>query len=141
MKKNWYGFNHEAINKKFKGGLTYINDFCVNDEYQPVAVYKVDSPDRSLGHKDFLLIQIDPHNGGGIIRGMNLDEIIPQSKQEAIQCNLCDDIIYSVNRHDFRSCECGNVSIDGGKDYTKISFAKKGSFTNGIINLLTNEFN
>lgn len=40
----------------------------------------------------------------------------------AIKCDKCFDIIYSRARHDFRSCTCGSVSIDGGRDYTKISF-------------------
>jgi len=43
-------------------------------------------------------------------------------KVNAIQCPKCKDIIYSRSRHDFRTCSCGDVSIDGGFDYTKISF-------------------
>lgn len=39
----------------------------------------------------------------------------------AIKCNKCLDTIYSRARHDFRSCTCGAVSIDGGFDYTKVS--------------------
>jgi hypothetical protein len=39
----------------------------------------------------------------------------------AIKCNKCKDTIYSRARHDFRSCTCGAVAIDGGRDYTKVS--------------------
>lgn len=48
-------------------------------------------------------------------------------KVSAIQCVLpnCKDIIYSRSRHDFRSCSCGKTSIDGGFDYTKISYEGK----------------
>jgi len=36
-------------------------------------------------------------------------------------CLKCGDIIESKRRHDFISCECGAISIDGGKDYFKRS--------------------
>jgi len=41
-------------------------------------------------------------------------------KVNAITCPKCKDTIYSRTRHDFRSCSCGEVNIDGGFDYTKI---------------------
>lgn len=37
------------------------------------------------------------------------------------QCRLCDDIIESVHRHDFKFCSCGEISVDGGKSYIKRS--------------------
>lgn len=40
----------------------------------------------------------------------------------AIQCEKCLDIVFSRNRHDMRYCSCGLVAIDGGRDYTKVSF-------------------
>lgn len=40
----------------------------------------------------------------------------------AIKCNKCGDIIYSRTRHDFHWCSCKNIAIDGGSDYTKITF-------------------
>lgn len=40
---------------------------------------------------------------------------------QAIKCMICNNTIFSRARHDFRTCECGNVSIDGGFDYTKVS--------------------
>ena len=43
-------------------------------------------------------------------------------KINSIKCPLCKCRIYSRARHDFRTCPCGAVSIDGGFDYTKISF-------------------
>ena len=32
----------------------------------------------------------------------------------AIQCKKCLDIIESIHRHDFKSCSCESVGIDGG---------------------------
>lgn len=39
--------------------------------------------------------------------------------QNAVICNKCDDYIFSGNRHDFKSCKCGAVSVDGGMDYLR----------------------
>lgn len=36
-------------------------------------------------------------------------------------CPKCKDSIFSRTTHDFRSCSCGEISIDGGFDYTKVS--------------------
>lgn len=42
-------------------------------------------------------------------------------KITAVKCPFCLDIVYSRTRHDFRSCSCNSLSIDGGRQYTKIS--------------------
>ena len=34
-----------------------------------------------------------------------------------IRCNHCSDIIESTHRHDFQTCSCGSVAVDGGHDY------------------------
>ena len=36
-----------------------------------------------------------------------------------IKCKKCGDVIESKNRHDFQSCSCGAVSVDGGLDYIR----------------------
>ena len=54
----------------------------------------------------------------------------------AIQCVNCHDIIISRNKHDYRSCDCGNVSVDGGSHYTKRSFCEKGDFADLSISFL-----
>jgi len=40
----------------------------------------------------------------------------------AITCPRCGDTIYSRTRHDYRSCSCNEVAIDGGFDYVKITY-------------------
>ena len=35
------------------------------------------------------------------------------------QCLICGDIIESKTRHDYVTCRCGNLSVDGGTDYIK----------------------
>ncbi|WP_456238770.1 DUF7695 domain-containing protein [Paenibacillus alkaliterrae] len=39
-----------------------------------------------------------------------------------IRCLSCGDIIESTYVHDYKVCRCGNVSVDGGKDYFKRSY-------------------
>lgn len=42
--------------------------------------------------------------------------------KNVIQCVNCRDIIESKHRHDFKSCKCGMVSVDGGLDYARRCF-------------------
>lgn len=37
------------------------------------------------------------------------------------QCKLCGDVIESVHRNDWQRCKCGEISVDGGKEYLKRS--------------------
>ena len=41
-----------------------------------------------------------------------------------VQCNICGDIIESKHRYDFKTCSCGNVSVDGGLDYLRRCYKK-----------------
>lgn len=47
------------------------------------------------------------------------------TKITAIKCPKCRDIIFSRARHDFRWYSCGEIAVDGGFDYLKISFKKE----------------
>lgn len=44
------------------------------------------------------------------------------SKPNAVRCSSCDEMIVSIHRHDYITCSCGDVSVDGGFDYNKRSF-------------------
>lgn len=39
--------------------------------------------------------------------------------RNAAQCRLCGETIESTHRHDFRSCSCNAIFIDGGFDYLR----------------------
>jgi hypothetical protein len=39
--------------------------------------------------------------------------------RNSAKCLKCGDQVESRNRHDFRSCSCGSVSVDGGKEYLR----------------------
>jgi len=47
--------------------------------------------------------------------------------QNAVSCNGCGDFIVSKHRHDFVTCTCGAISVDGGQDYLR----RVGSLTPG----------
>lgn len=42
--------------------------------------------------------------------------------QNSARCLDCGDEIVSGHRHDFVTCSCGNLSVDGGKSYTRRLF-------------------
>lgn len=140
---NYYGLNHEAVNKQFEGELTYCNTFCVKDEYAPVAVYKAKKPNTAKGHKKYMLLQVS-RGGGGVVRGMSAKEMKEWRYQAALHCLTCDMIIYSVNRHHMCCCDCNadsdtSITIDGGKDYTKVSYASKALFKHVTLDLIANK--
>jgi len=39
--------------------------------------------------------------------------------KNAAKCFNCNHIIESKHRHDFVTCPCGNLSVDGGFDYAR----------------------
>jgi len=48
-------------------------------------------------------------------------------KVNAIECLNCGDTIFSRVRHDMRYCSCGEVAIDGGFNYVKMSAKDPGN--------------
>ena len=47
----------------------------------------------------------------------NLD--IEVKRTNRAKCRLCDDVIESKHRHDFVTCKCGEISVDGGTVYLR----------------------
>jgi tRNA(Ile2) C34 agmatinyltransferase TiaS len=39
--------------------------------------------------------------------------------RNSARCLHCGDEIESTHRHDFRSCRCGNLNVDGGQEYLR----------------------
>ena len=48
--------------------------------------------------------------------------------QNAVTCLACGDFIVSKHRHDFVTCTCGAISVDGGQSYLR----RVGDFGNAI---------
>lgn len=40
----------------------------------------------------------------------------------AAKCKKCGEVIVSDHRHDYKTCSCGNLSVDGGSWYAKRCF-------------------
>lgn len=45
--------------------------------------------------------------------------------RNSAKCLNCNEEIESKHRHDFTTCKCGNLSVDGGPDYLKRNFRDK----------------
>lgn len=110
---NYYGFDHKSVFKKFKVDK-YIGTFEIKNNVH--AVYYSENPDKSKGHNHYI----------GLTNNyiVGLDDVILNTNskkltQNGIQCRICYDVMYSLHRHDYRVCECGSVSIDGGTDYVR----------------------
>lgn len=39
--------------------------------------------------------------------------------RNAARCLSCGDEVESVSTHDFQSCSCGNIFVDGGRSYLR----------------------
>lgn len=39
--------------------------------------------------------------------------------RNAARCKKCGTVIESCHRHDFMSCKCGAIFVDGGHDYLR----------------------
>jgi len=39
--------------------------------------------------------------------------------QNAVSCLSCGDYIFSIHVHDFVTCTCGSISVDGGQEYLR----------------------
>lgn len=48
-------------------------------------------------------------------------------------CNHCKDEIESKHCHDYVSCKCGRIAVDGGKDYTRRAFQADGDYTDTSV--------
>lgn len=47
-------------------------------------------------------------------------------RRNSALCLICHDEIVSRHRHDYVTCKCGQVSVDGGREYLKRGF--RGTF-------------
>jgi len=135
VKPDWFGIDYKALAASLEGSCTYLNTFCILGEYSPSAIFKCASPNKAKGHQKYVLLSKSA--GQWFIRGMSAQQMAKFRYQDAIHCLSCDDVIYSVMRHDMNRCTCGKVSIDGGKDYTRIGFDSKSPFQSVTIDLLT----
>lgn len=53
--------------------------------------------------------------------------------RNSIKCNHCNDEIESIHCHNFVTCKCGKVSVDGGSDYHRVLFSDISDFIDTSI--------
>ena len=46
--------------------------------------------------------------------------------QNEAKCTKCGDIIWSGHTHDYKTCKCGAISVDGGMSYIKRGYKEVG---------------
>ena len=63
------------------------------------------------------------------------DILLPMSVNGAVCCN-CKTFIQSKHRHDFKTCECGYISVDGGMSYAKRSWKVDVPDNAGHVNVM-----
>lgn len=50
------------------------------------------------------------------------------SMRNRAKCAQCGTVVESIKRHDFVTCRCGSIFVDGGKDYHRSGFRKPEDF-------------
>lgn len=46
---------------------------------------------------------------------------MPRLIRNAVRCLQCGDVIESKHTHDYVSCSCGNIALDGGPSYARLA--------------------
>lgn len=140
-KRNYNGFIHEAVSKKLSGDLTYINDFCLDIKgvgYTTCSVYRAAKPDKSKGHKEFVVLFFAGRQM--YVTGRSRYELNKERKHSGIHCTACGTVMVSLNRHDYQTCGCPNEAmIDGGKDYQRFGAADMAKIQAVTVDLLTDK--
>jgi hypothetical protein len=136
-KSKWYGFSHLAVRKKFSGGLRFLNEFCLEGNDLPYAVYSVKNPDRTKGHKDYLFLWKNPLTDRLFVSGLDSDAMEKHRLQPALHCLICNQVIFSMAHHHIQTCRCKNAWVDGGKSYFHCGFKKKSKTRMVTLDLLT----
>lgn len=108
------GFYYDIIDDKtvqiVKTGLRdFLNIYFNEDEFDLMVFNKEDHIDvhvRFEASMDFIVRKKEKEIKSRIIRNM-------------AKCLICGDVIESKHRHDFVRCGCGEIFVDGGKDYLR----------------------
>lgn len=61
-------------------------------------------------------------------------------KVSALKCPVCEVVIWSKSRHDFRYCDCKKCFIDGGRSYTRTGWEPGITPVMGTLDTATNQF-
>ena len=56
------------------------------------------------------------------------------------ECRNCGDIIYSSHRHDYVSCKCGKIIVDGGNEYLRHGWDTPANFIDMSLTMDEDDF-
>lgn len=97
----------------------------INCDFETVVAACQDMIDRftytggEMWPETLASIEADPFEGAEALRKtLNVGKI----SKNASTCGTCKETIESRNRHDFVTCSCGSVSVDGGTWYCRRSY-------------------
>lgn len=135
IKINWYGLKHDEVIKRFEGDLKYVGTMPIVKILGTAAVYHARKPNREKGHKDYMLLFA--RGDKMYVAGLTKEEMEKERKHQGVYCFNCDEVIYSVHHHDFHKCACGRISVDGGKEYLKVSYRNISDYREVRLDLLT----
>ena len=48
--------------------------------------------------------------------------------KNAAECLKCGEEVESLDRHHFNCCSCGNICVDGGRDYIRRVYKEEGQW-------------
>jgi hypothetical protein len=139
IQKNHYNFNIQKVKDKYGQDLVYLNDFPEEKDGETTvwAVFSQENPDRSKGHKNYMMLGQITSDKFAVTGRDNIDSI---RFVGGVHCLECDTVIYSANRHDFTVCGCENeASVDGGLDYMRAGAVDTSKMKYVRIDLLLNE--
>lgn len=140
---NYFGYDIKICSKHLGDNVEYLGTFCIKGNYFPCAVFYSPDPNLEKGHKNYPFLHSTDSEVW--IGAMDESEFEDERYQDGIYCIHCDSVIYSVNRHDYRMCNCKDgdkkVSIDGGRDYTIIGYGSNANYKHVRIDFKTGEVN
>lgn len=105
-----------------KGEVCPLHKPSEHDLLDSPLIYDFDSQSflRKIG-KDFEYLIVDPDD-------YNYNQGYNVIVSNCAKCLVCYQILYSNHRHDFNTCECGRLSVDGGHSYLRRLFTDRGSY-------------
>jgi len=45
-----------------------------------------------------------------------------KTKVDGYICPKCSSLVFSRTRHDYRPCPCGDIAVDGGFEYNRVTY-------------------
>jgi hypothetical protein len=118
-KSEYQPIDIKVVEEKYNA--SFVGDFCIKDRHvwtiRPIAVFYQPTPDVIKGHSYYF----------GVYQSVLSKSILITNAESAFFEPIvgieADDgeIIFSRQRHDYRTSQDGSVSIDGGREYLKFS--------------------